>query len=143
MIGGDGDFWPKLAVAILATWRLAHLLAREDGPADLIARMRARLGDGTFGRMLDCFQCVSLWVAVPASLWITTEPLEVCLMWLAVSGAACLCERIGQPDIVVQPLPEPPAEPNQGEFDELLRTKAQPATGTDAGHDGCDEIDRR
>lgn len=119
MIDGDGDFWPKLAVAILSTWRLAHLLAREDGPVDLIARARARLGDGPWGRMLDCFQCVSLWVAAPVSLWITAKPLDACLVWLAVSGAACLCERIGQPEIVVQPLPES----NQGEDDGMLRTK--------------------
>ncbi len=124
MIDGDGDFWPKLAVAILATWRLAHLLAHEDGPADLIARARARLGDGAWGRMFDCFQCLSLWVAAPMSAWlmtepIATEPLTTCLMWLAVSGAACLCERIGQPEIVMQALPET----NQGEDDGMLRTK--------------------
>ncbi len=45
-MSGDADFWPKLVLAILATWRLTHLLSREDGPVDLIARARAALGDG-------------------------------------------------------------------------------------------------
>lgn len=115
MIGEGGDFWLKLTIAILATWRLTHLLAREDGPADLIARLRIALGNGVLGRMLDCFQCLSLWMAIPSALWVTTRPLDACLVWLAVSGAACLCERIGEPEIVVQPLPEPMPEPNQGE----------------------------
>lgn len=119
MIGEGGDFWLKLTIAILATWRLTHLLAREDGPADLIARLRLGLGSGVLGRMFDCFQCLSLWVAMPAALWVTMRPLDACLVWLAVSGAACLCERIGEPEIVVQPLPEP----NQGEDDGMLRTK--------------------
>ena len=123
MIGEGGDFWLKLTIAILATWRLTHLLAREDGPADLIARLRMGLGNGVLGRMLDCFQCLSLWMAIPAALWVTTRPLDACLVWLAVSGAACLCERIGEPEIVVQPLPEPMPEPNQGEDDGMLRTK--------------------
>lgn len=107
MIDGDGDFWPKLAVAVLATWRLAHLLAHEDGPGDLIARLRAWLGHGPWGRMLDCFQCVSLWVAAPISLWIATSPLDACLVWLALSGAACLCERIARSEVVVESMPEP------------------------------------
>ena len=119
-MSGDTDFWPKLVLGVLATWRLTHLLAREDGPADLIARARAALGNGLWGRMFDCFNCLSLWVAAPIALWVTTKPLDAVLVWLAVSGAACLCERIGQPDVVVQPLPEP----GLGEDDGMLRTKA-------------------
>jgi hypothetical protein len=119
-MSGDSEFWAKLVLAILATWRLTHLLSREDGPADLIARARAALGDGLWGKMLDCFQCLSLWVAAPIALWVAATPLDACLVWLAVSGAACLCERIGQPDVVMQALPEP----NQGEADGMLRTKA-------------------
>ncbi|MFZ5636128.1 MAG: hypothetical protein ACOY82_06025 [Pseudomonadota bacterium] len=107
MIDGDGDVWPKLAVAVLATWRLAHLFAYEDGPADLIARLRAGLGHGRWGRMLDCFQCVSLWVAAPVAPWIATSPVDACLVWLALSGAACLCERIARSDVVIEAVPEP------------------------------------
>jgi len=116
----DVDFWPRLALAILATWRVTHLLAREDGPADVVARLRAALGDGTWGRMFDCFHCLSLWVAAPAAWWVAARPLDAVWIWLAVSGAACLCERIGQPEVVVHPLPE--TEP--GEDDGMLRTKA-------------------
>ena len=32
----------RLAVAALATWRLTHLLASEDGPGAVVARLRAR-----------------------------------------------------------------------------------------------------
>jgi hypothetical protein len=113
------DFWPRLVLAILATWRLTHLLAREDGPADLIARLRAALGDGPWGRMFDCFHCLSLWVAAPAAWWVAARPVDAWWVWLAVSGAACLCQRIGQADVVVQRLPE--IKP--GEDDGMLRTE--------------------
>ena len=119
-MSGDGDFWPKLVLAILATWRLTHLFVREDGPADLIAIARVALGDGVWGRMLDCFYCLSLWVAAPISLLVTTKALDVGLVWLALSGAACLCERMGQPEMIMQALPEP----NQGDDNGMLRTKA-------------------
>ena len=42
--------WMKFVVAALATWRVTHLLASEDGPADIVVRVRRRLGDGVLGR---------------------------------------------------------------------------------------------
>jgi hypothetical protein len=110
-------FWAPWVLAVLATWRLTHLLVREDGPFDVVARARAALGHGLLGRMADCFNCTSLWVAIPFSLWISTEPLEALVLWLAVSGAACLCERVGQPEVLVQPL----AEADAGGKDGMLR----------------------
>jgi hypothetical protein len=118
-MNGDADFWPKLVVGILATWRIAHILAHEDGPAALIARARAALGERLLGRMLDCFHCVSLWVAAPIALWVTMRLIDACLVWLALSGAACLCERLRHPEVLMQHLPEP----SEGEHDGMLRPK--------------------
>ncbi len=118
------DFWPRLVLASLATWRLTHLLAREDGPFDLIARIRWWMGQGLWGQMLDCFQCLSLWVAAPLAWWVGGNGMEMVLIWLALSGAACLCERVTQRDeaatVLMQPLPE--ADQPQGDQHELLRT---------------------
>jgi hypothetical protein len=44
------DFWARFGLAVLATWRVTHLLASEDGPADLVVRFRAWLGHGLAGR---------------------------------------------------------------------------------------------
>ena len=118
------DLWPRLVLASLATWRLTHLLAREDWPFDLIARIRQRMGQGLWGQMLDCSQCLSLWVAAPLAWWLVNDGLERVVTWLALSGAACLCERVTQRDeptpVLLQPLPQtdqPPGDPH-----ELLRT---------------------
>jgi hypothetical protein len=94
----DPGFWARFAVAALATWRVTHLLAKEDGPADLVVRLRARLGNGLLGKLMDCFYCLSLWVAVPLSFFVCAgssrlEPLQILVTWLALSGAACLLER--------------------------------------------------
>ena len=97
-------FWARLVLAILATWRVTHLLANEDGPWDLIARVRARLGNGLLGRLMDCFKCLSLWVAVPMAFFVSRRPVEIVLTWLALSGAACLLERIGQEPLIIQPM---------------------------------------
>jgi len=96
----------QLILAVLATWRLTHLLALEDGPGDSLARVREQLGASLFGKLMDCFQCMSLWVAAPVALYFTRKPLEWVVAWLGLSGAACLLERIGQEPVVIDRLPE-------------------------------------
>ena len=52
----------RIALAILATWRVTHLLSSEDGPGDVIFHLRAKLGSSFAGKLMDCFYCLSLWV---------------------------------------------------------------------------------
>jgi hypothetical protein len=83
----------RFALASLATWRVTHLLAEEDGPGDAVVRLRARLGAGQLGQLMDCFYCLSVWVAAPFSLTVARRRRDAPLIWLALSGAACLLER--------------------------------------------------
>ena len=93
-------------LAVLATWRVTHLLAAEDGPADLIARFRALFGRGSAGKLLDCFNCLSLWIAALSAFAITPRFPDCILIWLALSGAACLLERLGREPVVIEPEPQ-------------------------------------
>lgn len=77
----------------LATWRIAHLLSKEDGPFYLVFKLRKLFGTGFFGSLLDCFYCVSVWVAFPLALWQTKGWQNILLVWWALSGAACLLEQ--------------------------------------------------
>jgi len=102
----DITLWPRVLLATLATWRVTHLLTREDGPADLLVVVRKRLGASVLGQLMDCFQCASLWVAAPAALFVTHRPITWLVTWLAVSGAVCLLERIGSDPLIIQQRPE-------------------------------------
>src|SRR5262249_9578121 len=117
--------WMKLALAVLATWRVTHLLAREDGPFDLVVRLRVRLGPGFFGKLLDCFYCLSLWVAAPLSCLVSRKLIELVLTWLALSAAACLLERIGGDPVVIQQLTQPQEVGSYG----MLRTEENSMDG--------------
>jgi hypothetical protein len=128
-------FWAKFVLTVLATWRVTHLLANEDGPADLIVRLRSRLGAGFAGRMMDCFQCLSLWVAAPMALFVSRQPLEWLFTWLASSGAACLLQRLGQEPVIIQPTSQ-----QKGEVNDVLRPEAHGIeervfTDTDSEHE--------
>jgi hypothetical protein len=83
----------SLLVAALATWRLTHLLALEDGPGDSVVALRLTLGDSFFGQLMDCFYCLSLWVAAPMAFSIRKKRWDWPFACLAISGAACLLEK--------------------------------------------------
>ena len=90
-----GEAAVRFGLAALAVWRVAHLIVGEDGPWAVIARVRARLGDGVLGQLVDCFACTSVWVAAPAAAVVgARRRRELPLVWLALSGAACLVERV-------------------------------------------------
>ncbi len=74
----------------LAVWRVAHLLACEDGPFDVVVRLRKFAGQSFFGTLLDCFYCLSLWIAVPFAFILSADWTAGIVTWLALSGAASL-----------------------------------------------------
>jgi len=77
----------------LAVWRVTHLLNAEDGPGRLLAGLRTRAGCGFWGELLDCFYCLSLWLAAPFAWFLGEAWSEKLLLWPALSGAAILLER--------------------------------------------------
>lgn len=113
----------RLVLAVLATWRVTHLLASEDGPGDVIFRFRRLLGQSVAGKLMDCFNCLSLWIAAPAALFVSRQPLEWLVTWLAVSGGACLLERVVRESVIVQSAPNT----LQGDRDHVLWPEARAA----------------
>lgn len=83
----------RLGLGALATWRVTHLFVEEDGPGALFVRLRVRAGDGWAGELLDCFYCTSIWVAAPVAVAVAPRRREIPLVWIALSGAACLLEQ--------------------------------------------------
>jgi len=104
----------KLTLAILAVWRVTHLLHAEDGPGNLLVRLRRLLGQGFFGDLVDCFYCLSLWVACPVALALGETWQERALLWPALSAGAICLERL-------KPGPPPAPYFEDEEDDHVLR----------------------
>lgn len=78
-----------LLILALACWRLAYMLVREDGPAHIFARLRART---TFGGLLECVFCTSIWTAVLVfAVWLT--PARPVVEVLAISALALMAAK--------------------------------------------------
>jgi hypothetical protein len=100
------QFWIRFFLAALVTWRVSHLLASEDGPGAVVTRLRARLKDSVFGKLIDCFGCLSVWIAIPLAFFVSEGPLNLVMTWLALSGAAFLLERMSPEPVVIERIPE-------------------------------------
>jgi len=85
-------YW--LVLGVLGVWRLTHLLVAEDGPWEVVIRLRRRAGTGFWGNLLDCFYCLSLWIAAPFALLLGSGWKERLLLWPALSAGAILIERM-------------------------------------------------
>lgn len=122
----------RFVLGALAVWRVTHLLNAEDGPWDLVVRLRQRAGTGFWAGLLDCFNCLSLWIAAPLALFLSRKPMEWLLSWLALSGAACLLEGTVKEPVVIQPV-TPPAE---GDINHVLRSETSAASEQPADEEG-------
>ena len=98
-------------------WRITHLLHAENGPWGILTRVRDALGRGAVGDLLDCFYCLSSWIALPMA-WLLGSDLEHrLLLWPALSAGAIVIERMtGRQEVPSAPFFEGETD------DELLRT---------------------
>jgi hypothetical protein len=88
----------------LGVWRITHLLHAEDGPGEIVIKLRKLAADGVVGQAMDCFYCLSMWIAMPFALLVGQSWLERALLWPALSGAAIAVELL-----MARLRPTPPA----------------------------------
>jgi len=104
----------RLLLAVLAVWRITHLLAKEEGPWRLFVRLR----DLIPGQLLSCFYCLSIWIALPFVWFTGGSAIERFVTWWALSGAAVLLERATEEPLEIK-IESEEKEPEH----ELLRAK--------------------
>ena len=105
----------EFILGTLAVWRVTHLLAAEDGPFDLIVWIRRMAGSSFLGTLLDCFYCLSVWIAIPFAILMGGSRWQKFLLWPALSAAAILLNRV-----IDSVAPDPPVyfEEPQGKIKE-------------------------
>lgn len=83
----------KYLILVIAVWRLTHLISAEDGPFNLIIRLRKLLGATFFGKLMDCFYCLSIWIGFAFAMYAGADFKEVVIMTLYYSGASLLLQK--------------------------------------------------
>lgn len=94
MSSSENSSLNKLILGTLVVWRITHLLNSEDGPGDMVVRIRIFAGFGFWGRLLDCFYCLSVWVSAPIAFLLGKEFSHRSLLWPALSAGAILLNHL-------------------------------------------------
>ena len=81
-------------IILLSIWRITHLIQAEDGPFDIIFKLRKFVGNGFFGKLMDCFDCVSIWVSIIPAIYFGNNLMCKIILTLSFSGGAILLEKI-------------------------------------------------
>ncbi len=104
----------RFLIAALATWRVAFLLVREEGPSGICAALRQSAGAGFYGQILSCVKCTGMWVALPFAMFVGGTWGELLVTWLALAGVVALIDEWTRS----------PFEWQETKDDELLRTQS-------------------
>jgi hypothetical protein len=93
---------------ILATWRVAHLLAHEDGPLAILVTLRYGLGvrytpappyekygTSIWSKAIICVWCNSVWIGlIYTIMYIIWQPLWLIALPFALSAGAIFLEEV-------------------------------------------------
>ncbi len=90
----------KYIVLVVAVWRLTHLIVAEDGPFELIIKVRKSAGNSFLGKLMDCFYCLSIWIALLAASCSANTFNELILLTLYYSGLSILLEKFTNKNFV-------------------------------------------
>ena len=82
-----------LVVVILGVWRLTSFICYDAGPFGLFSRARKILYQLRLGALVECFHCMSVWVAAAVVVTVYEPALSSLLLVVAVSGGTSLIER--------------------------------------------------
>lgn len=95
----------EFILACFAVFRLAELIAVDDGPGDMLLWMRAELGaynigedgrpDTSIGRFIICPWCIGIWLSALTAMAIAPSKKRMGLWWFAIAGGAAFLQRIG------------------------------------------------
>jgi hypothetical protein len=96
-------YW--FVLGVLTVWRITYFFQAEDGPWDMVIRVRQFVGESFWGKLLDCFYCLSVWIAAPIAYLVGQSWLERAFLWPSFSAAAILLERVTN-----RPMRVPPAQ---------------------------------
>jgi hypothetical protein len=123
-------------LGVLAVWRLTHLLNAEDGPWNLVVRLRVAAGEGFWAGLLDCFYCLSLWISAPLACLIGETWIERLLLWPALSGAAILMQRLAPDPMIEAPSAYQTEETSDVLWQESTTVSEREPRAETAGTDG-------
>ena len=87
--------WLRILLAVLACYRLAQLIAVDDGPWDIFVRLRS-IRIGVLHRLFGCPYCLGVWFAALMGLLLCWQNSvgDMVLLILGIAGGQTLLQTL-------------------------------------------------
>ncbi len=87
-----------LILSSLAVYRLSYMIAKEEGPISIFARIRGKIDPDQstwVGRGINCPLCVSFWLSLLSTVFIlqNRDFYTTIFLWLSLAGFSAFLER--------------------------------------------------
>lgn len=83
--------WLSFIIKSLAVYRVSHMIAREDGPADILSKFRGNFEPtSNAGRGVNCPMCISFYLSFLIALPVENKVTKFITNALALSGITVL-----------------------------------------------------
>lgn len=93
----------RFSLSALAVYRVAFLLAREDGPWGVFRRLRSSIKDSAASGLFGCLNCLSVWISLPFATFVGDSWVERFVAWWALAGAVVLADRSTRDPFEIEP----------------------------------------
>lgn len=95
----------SFAIASLAVWRITYAIINDDLPFNVGGKFRKSLKidnyypnkpikPGSLRKLFTCPYCLSLWVAIPFTFWLTEGVAEWFVVYYALGAAAVFIDKV-------------------------------------------------
>lgn len=86
-------------MSMLAIWRAVRMLQDEEGPFAIFSRLQAWVYSqpdviGGVYRAFTCFYCLSMWIAIPFAIYLTSNFANFIIYWLGLSAGAIIIDAL-------------------------------------------------
>lgn len=83
----------------LAVWRITHMFLEEAGPFNIFGKIEQKLykmkhKDGGIRNLLTCFYCLSIYISLPFSIYLSKNIFEFIVFTLSLSTISIFIESL-------------------------------------------------
>ena len=84
------NIWFALLLVVFGVYRIARMLALEDGPFALFSHWRGfifeHFGNGWVNEGFNCPLCISFWLSIIPSAVLASDVLGFFMLWFGIAG---------------------------------------------------------
>lgn len=85
----------EFTICVFAIYRVSYMIAQEEGPFGIFAFIQGKTAKQSnwFERGMNCLMCISFWLSLLASLYLSQSVVQFFLYWFSIAGGVLVLHK--------------------------------------------------